>query len=174
MHEVVYVADTFVNPGIPIPALASAIHHIVDCDVADAPAKMPYGIKLPDRDCYVAHNAAFDSSFLPRLAREQWLCTMRLAKRVRPEMETYTNQYLRYALGLSIDLPAGALPHRALPDALVTAAVLRHLLQNLPEGSPATVQELVQWCAEPLLLKKCNFGNKHRGKLWSEVPIDYL
>lgn len=174
IHEVVYAVDTLVNPGIPIPALASAIHHIVDSDVANAPSKMPYGIKLPKRDCYVAHNAAFDSSFLPDLSNKHWLCTMRLAKRVRPEMEKFSNQYLRYALGLSVDLPAGALPHRALPDALVTAAVLRYLLKNLPEGSPSTVADLAQWCAEPMLLKKCNFGNKHRGKLWCDVPKDYL
>lgn len=173
LHEVVYAADTFVNPGIPIPAAVSAIHHIVDRDVADAPTTLPYGIKLPPRDCYVAHNAAFDSAFLPALARNHWMCTQRLARRVLPGMEKFGNQFLRYALQLEVELAPGALPHRALPDALVTAALLRHLLANLPEAAPRTVAGLAAWSAEPHLRKKCRFG-KHRGSPWSQVPLDYL
>jgi exodeoxyribonuclease X len=171
--EVICTAETFVNPGIPIPALASSIHHIVDKDVTDAPFDFPYGITLPHRDCYVAHNAAFDSTFLPKLKPKPWLCTMRMAKRVLPKMEKYTNQFLRYHLGLEIELPGGALPHRALPDALVTAALLRHLLANLPEEVPSTMSEFTEWASTPLLLDMCDFG-KHKGRPWASVPKDYL
>lgn len=174
MTEVIYAVDTFVNPGFPIPASASAIHHIVDRDVAGAPTQMPYGIILPKRHCYVAHNAAFDSSFLPALAGQNWICVMRLAKCLLPDIERFGNQYLRYSLGLEVELPAGALPHGALPDALVTAALLRHLLAKLPEGTPQTVTDLSTWVAEPSLVKIYKFGNKHRGKTWADVPSDYL
>jgi exodeoxyribonuclease X len=174
LTEVVHAVDTLVNPGIPIPAFASAIHHIVDSDVVNAPVEMPYGIKLPKRHCYVAHNARFDSSFLPHLSNKPWICTMRLAKRLMPQWEHFGNQYLRYSLGLKVELPQGSLPHRALPDALVTAALLRHLLAKLPEEGPGTVGELTAWVAEPFLLKTCKFGKLHRGKPWAEVPKDYL
>jgi exodeoxyribonuclease X len=173
-EKVIHTADTFVDPGMPIPAVVSKIHGIFDKDVVGAPTTFPYGIKLPPRDCYVAHNARFDSSFLPALSRKPWLCTRRLAKRVLPGMKSYGNQALRHALELDVEMPEGGRPHRALPDALVTAAILRHLLAYLPEGAPTTLEGLVDWCNEPSLLTTCYFGKQHRGKAWSEVPREYL
>ena len=173
-EQVIFMAETMINPGIPIPPEASAVHHIIDRHVADAPAVFPYGIKLPARQCYVAHNAEFDSAFLPQLARTPWLCTMRLARHVLPGLGSYKNQYLRYLLKLEVELPEGALPHRALPDAIVTAALLRHPLAKLPPDAPTTVEELVPWTHRPCLLTTCYFGQKHRGTPWADVPKDYL
>ena len=75
---------------------------------------------------------------------------------------------LRYWLrprGLS-PIVAGV-SHRALPDAYVTAFILRELLEM------ASVEELIAWTKEPVLLPRVMFG-KHRGVPWSEVPSDYL
>ncbi|RYG75508.1 hypothetical protein EON80_00475 [bacterium] len=174
MTEVLHTAETYVDPGIPIPSSVSAIHHIVDADVQGAPRDFPYGIKLPPRDCYVAHHCAFDSSFLPALSKKPWLCTARLARRVFPDLKSYGNQFLRYELKLEVEFTTGSQPHRALPDALVTAALLRRLLENLPSDAPRELNQLIAWSWEPRLLVKCRFGNKHKGKLWSEVPLDYL
>ena len=59
------------------------------------------------------------------------------------------------------------MPHRALPDAYVTAFILRELLELV------TVEELIAWTDEPALLPRVTFG-QHRGRAWDEVPLDYL
>jgi exodeoxyribonuclease X len=54
-----------------------------------------------------------------------------------------------------------------LPDAYVTAHILLELLHV------ATLEELVAWTTQPVLLPRVTFG-KHRGGAWNEVPADYL
>ncbi len=56
-------------------------------------------------------------------------------------------------------------PHRAGPDAYVTAHILLALLQV------ATVEEMVEWTKEPRLLPRLTFG-KYKGKKWSDVEVD--
>ena len=62
---------------------------------------------------------------------------------------------------------ATLVPHRALSDAIVTAAILVELLKH------AGWNELVQWSEEPALLTILGFG-KHRGERYDAVPKDYL
>jgi exodeoxyribonuclease X len=57
--------------------------------------------------------------------------------------------------------------HRALPDAYVTAHLLREILKH------ASIGELISWTKEPILLPRVPFG-KHRGQAWKDVPPDYL
>ena len=57
--------------------------------------------------------------------------------------------------------------HRALPDAYVSAFLLRELLEV------ATVEDLIGWTEEPVLLPRVNFG-QHRGCAWDAVPLNYL
>jgi exodeoxyribonuclease X len=170
-----------VDPGIPIPPEASAVHHIVDRHVQGAP---PLAQVLPtfqgaDFDAYVAHNAAFDFGFLPSAGRPV-LCTLRLAKKLWPELPRYSNQYLRYALGVEVPEAEGLPAHEALADALVTARLLLYQLEAIRTGAVAglpaldTVQDLIAWSNAPSLLAVCQFGNKHRGLPWSQVPKDYL
>lgn len=174
-------ASYLVDPGIPIPPEASAIHHIVDRHVAGAPtlAEVLPDFQGADFDAYVAHNSAFDFAFLPSGGRPV-LCTMRLARKLWPGLPKYANQYLRYALHLEVPEAEGLPAHEALADALVTARLLVRELEVLAanaEGlypSPATVQELIAWAEAPNLLVTCQFGNKHRGTPWSQVPKDYL
>lgn len=91
----------------------------------------------------------------------QRVCTWQCAKHLYPDAEGHANQVLRYDLGLSVpkfDLP----PHRALPDALVTASLFVHMLQS------TSIDELIRLTTTPVLLKSCDFG-KHKGKLWSDI-----
>jgi len=167
-----------VDPGIPIPPEASAIHHIVDRHVAGAPplAQVLPTFQQADFDVYVAHNAAFDFGFLPAGGRPV-LCTMRLAKKLWPKLPKYSNQYLRYALGLECPEAEGLPAHEALSDALVTSRLLlRELawLQDNPQPGMEDIQALLAWAQAPNLLETCQFGNKHRGVPWASVPKDYL
>ena len=160
------VHSTLINPGIPIPVEAMAVHHIRDRDVAIAPlatdvfAKIGVGV-----DVFAAHHVAFERAFFTG-GDTPWICTYRCGLRVWPDSPSHSNQALRYFLGLELDDRAMP-PHRAGPDAYVTAHILRGLLGAQP------VEQLMNWTNEPALLIKCGFG-KHRGKKWSEVPLDYL
>jgi exodeoxyribonuclease X len=167
-----------VDPGIPIPPEASAIHHIVDRHVAGAPslAEVLPAFQRDDFDAYVAHNAAFDFSFLPRNKRPV-LCTLRLARKLWPGLTRYSNQYLRYFLQLEVPEAEGLPAHEALADALVTGRLLlRELawIQDHPLDGVETLADLVAWAQAPNLLTTCHFGSKHRGRSWAEVPRDYL
>ncbi len=57
--------------------------------------------------------------------------------------------------------------HRALPDAYVTAHLLRRLLDE------RTVDQLLTISRYPALLRKMNFG-KHKGMSFADAPADYL
>jgi exodeoxyribonuclease X len=170
--------SSLVDPGIPIPAEASAIHHIVDRHVQGAPslaAVLP-AYQGADFDAYVAHNAAFDFGFLPDQGRPV-LCTLRLAKKLWPDLPRHGNQYLRYALGLEVTEAEGLAAHEALADALVTARLLLRELQTIRERAlPGldTLAQLIAWADAPNLQETCRFGSKHRGTPWRLVPKDYL
>jgi exodeoxyribonuclease X len=83
---------------------------------------------------------------------------------------SHSNQALRYRLGFispfGIDRHTLS-PHRALSDAVVTAALFGEIIKH------ATWPELVRWSSEPALLSVFRFG-KHRGERFDVVPIDYL
>lgn len=160
-----------VNPGRPIPAIASAIHHLTDRDICESEQE---GAVLPDvfqgADLYAAHNAEFDRAFARDYGvPKPWLCTYRLARHRLPDASSHKNQVLRYELGF-IDVEGDA--HRAGHDAKVTALILCHMLNGLAEEH--TVESIVALAESPVVLTgKVGFG-KHFDKLWKEVPKDYL
>lgn len=165
-------ASELVYPGIPIPPEASAVHHLIDADVEGA---MPLGRavnhvlgpfwRVTDI-IFAAHSARFDYHFLPMLQEHKWIDTYRAALHVWPDAPGFSNQVLRYWLG--IDLPRNMPTHRALPDTIVTAHILVRLLQE------RSINNLIEISKKAVILKVCKFGNKHRGKLWTEVETDYL
>lgn len=159
-----------VNPGRPIPPEASAIHHITDTDVANAPLLDNYLPMLLDGTptAYCAHNAKFDRMFLPTLPGP-WLCTYKIGATCWPDSPNYSNQCLRYFLGLKLADPLAAIPHRAPGDAYVTAAILARALTDFV----VTVDELIQISAAPVILKRIPFG-EHAMKPFAEVPTGYL
>ena len=160
--------DTFVRPAKPIPPGASAIHHIVDEDVKDAPPLADVIDSFKGADFYVAHNCGFEQSFFAAEGIElgPWICTYKSALRVWPEFDGHSNQELRYALGRASPFPGferGAIsPHRAAFDVVVTAAVFEELIKH------ASWSELVQWSSEPALHTRLHFG-KYRSKRYDEV-----
>lgn len=170
-----------VNPGCPIPAEASAVHHLVDEDVANEPslevvlADLPLQLRGFKVGAFSAHNAQFDAAFLPTLRQRPWICTYRLARRLLPDSAAYGNQFLRYDLKLDVPEAKGLAAHRALADAFVTAATLRHLVGRILDDPawPQDVQSLAAHLALPMILKTCGFG-KHKGQPWASVPKSYL
>jgi exodeoxyribonuclease X len=163
--------ETLVCPPVPVPAEASAVHHLIDADLAGAPLLEDVIDRFKGADAYVAHNCAFERSFLDRyLGEATWICTYKCALRVWPDLGSHSNQALRYHLGLVNPLGIDRttlVAHRARADAIVTAAIFVELLKH------ARWSELVHWSREPALLSVFGFG-KHRGERFDSVPPDYL
>lgn len=156
-----------------IPPETMAVHHITPTMVADRPPcsiddlrefATGYGAAA-----MVAHNAEFERRWFTDAVRGSvpMICTYKAALRVWPEAPAHTNQVLRYWLGMDLPAHLAMPPHRAMPDAYVTAHILVELLKH------ASVADLIQWTAEPRIMPRIPFG-KHRGAKWSDVPADYL
>jgi exodeoxyribonuclease X len=166
------VGSSMVNPRRPIPPEASAVHHILDKHVVDAPdldraLEAVLGLFWRESVTMVAaHNCRFDMGFLPMLKEgRQWIDTYRCALHVWPDAPNHQNWTLFYWRGLRRDGIVN--PHSADADVLATADVLCELLKERP------VDELLTLSRKAAVLKRVGFG-KHFGKLWTAVPIDYL
>ena len=169
--SVVSERSCLVNPGRPIPAAASAVHHLTDADVADArnlEEAIEY-VGIQEKDVLAAHNADFDKSMLPTLGNRPWICTWKVANKVITDAPSYGNQVLRYHLDLKVEGGQGrdGQPHSALYDARTTAQLMLRLLTE------KTAKEMVEITQDPVLLKRIPFG-KHRGLPFTEVPRNYL
>lgn len=134
------LTDTFttlVNPGRRIPPFVVALTGITDEMVADAPPiaeALPRFLDFAGDAVLVAHNAAFDMAHLNaahahltgRTIDANVLCTIRLARRLMPELRRRSLDSVAGALGISCwDR------HRGLGDARITAEVLCVFLEKL-------------------------------------------
>lgn len=184
-------AASLVAPGRRVDPGARAAHHITDEELRVAPHlpealhKVWRGVCYPKTEApliIAAHNAEFDRGFaggpINHLMFEigwspaEWLCTWKCARHLYPDAPGHSNQVLRYHIpGADAQaralLPASLAPHRALYDAIVTAVLLKEMLKAHP------LSYLLELQYKPVLLKTCNLP-KHRGALWSQVPLSYL
>lgn len=159
-----------VNPNRPIPPEARAIHHISDADLVGAPPITTGFLALSKGapDIFVAHNAKFEQEFFTS-GETPWICTMKVARRIWPECPSHTNQCLRYWLGIECDEALAMPPHRAAPDAFVTAHILYEMIRH------ASFDQMIEWTARPSLLPgNIKFGTKHKGQPWSKADASYL
>lgn len=153
-----------INPGVPIPATASAVHHITDEMVTDAPKIGQVHEHYLGADYYVAHNSRFDQKYLGTFGKP-WIDTYRCALAAWPDAPAHSNQVLRYHLGL--ESPPDGYAHRALYDVYVTAGLFLELLKVMD------VEKMLELSSQPALLPKIGFG-KHRGEKFSDLPDGYL
>lgn len=185
--ETIGWGSSLVNPGRPIRPEASAVHHLTEEHVADAPAideAIDLAMSAAVRDAetpvvaYVAHNAPFDRGFLDKHLGGPlpWLDTYRMARRYLTDLPNHANQYLRYALRLDLgDNVAQIRAHRALGDTIVTAALFRYLVAGPAQADFEAMgaEAFAAHVDSPMLLKTVGFG-KHFGQPWAMVPRDYL
>lgn len=162
---------SLVKPNMSVPPAASAVHHLTDAHLVDAPTlEEALGPVLSrPTDYVVAHNAKFDASFLPQVTGA-WVCTWKLSNRVWAQAPSYGNQVLRYWLNL-VGPSDGTHAHRALYDAEVTAQIFVELLTMASSDDP--LPKMAEVSAQPVLLRRVAFG-QHRDKPWSELPRSYL
>lgn len=158
-----------------IPPETMAVHHITDADFGpDTPVCTPEYLHSavwsgPAPAALVAHSCAFERQFITEATTGviPWICTYKVAMHVWPDAPRHSNQVLRYWRNLVLDKNLAMPPHRAGPDAWVTAHLLADLAQH------ATFDQMIAWTKEPRPMPKLTFG-KHRGQTWAEVLTDYL
>lgn len=157
------------NPDLTIDIGALATHHIIESDLDGAPGPDHILALLTDGcDAYACHNKEHDGHYFAPMDRP-FVCTLKAARRIWPDIDRHSNQYLRYALGLNVDRRKAEPPHHAGPDSYVTAHLLARILR---EG--ATMSDLIEWTKLPSLLSVLMFGKEHRGKRLEDVPTKYL
>lgn len=129
--------QSLMNPGVSIPNDIQVLTGITNEMVRKAPkvdAVMRDAVQFVGTHPIVAHNAAFDSKFWDAELRQingrrkqEFACSMLLARRIFPEAPNHKLATLVRMLGL----PATGRYHRALADAEATAYLLLHIQQEL-------------------------------------------
>jgi len=141
--------DRLVNPGRAIPADSTRIHGITDEQVKDKP---PFAVVLPQFRSFaadavlVAHNAAFDLTFVHRTAEEcgirfdlPVLDTLLLSAYLDPDEPDHSLDAIAARLGMTF-----IQRHSALGDCLVTAAILVRFAERLEERGFQNLGELIK------------------------------
>lgn len=140
---------TLVNPGIPIPPFVGTLTGITDGMLRQAPSfdAVVDGLLDALRDTvFVAHNARFDWAFVSaEVERTRGLilqgprvCTMRLARRLLPDLPRRNLDTVSYHFGITIE---GR--HRAVGDAVAAARVLHRLVGLAKEQGAVTLADLL-------------------------------
>lgn len=165
---------SLINPGIPIPSGASAIHGITNRDVAESPTLNEYFEDVLDNrwgslhTVFTAHNASFDFRYLGGYLPEgtQQLCTLKLARKLWPDADNHKLATLVYELDLDADKDRF---HSAEGD----MDVLMSLLGRMAEEFGHSIEDLIHLCNQPRKIEKMPFG-KHRGARLKDLPAHYV
>ncbi len=140
--------DSLINPERSIPPYITALTQISWEMVKDAPR---FGdvcdqlLGVLEGSVFVAHNAAFDWRFVSaevhratgRRIDGRRLCTVRLARRLLPQLRRRSLDYV--AAHYAVDIGAR---HRAGGDALATAHVLLRMLDDARDRGCSTWDDL--------------------------------
>ena len=167
--------ETLIDPLVPIPEASMAIHHITDAMVRDKPKiqeLLPRIFAFIGSSIIVGHGITTDIAFICsaakkhlvpcKLASHTYIDTLRMA-RVYGESPTNSLEKLRQHFNISEE---GA--HRAMNDVVVNIEVFKYLSKNYK-----TTEQILNRLKSPILLKTMPLG-KHKGRLFSEIPIEYL
>lgn len=161
--------SSLIDPQMPIPAGASAVHGITNQDVVGAPTIDQFmataGLDQGDV-CLVAHSSGFDARYFGPFLSPGFnqLCTLRLARRFWPDADNHKLQTLRYMLGL-----AGGRAHSADGDLAPLVDLVRVMLAQ----TGYSLYELLDLSYKPLPISKMTFG-KHKGVELTKLPRGYV
>jgi DNA polymerase III epsilon subunit family exonuclease len=148
--------ERLVDPGLPVPSAVTRLTGISAAMLQGAPPFARIAVEWLDflgNGVLVAHNAPFDCSFLNQeLIRcgeappaNPVLCSVRLARRLLPDLRSHSLDSLARHLGLRFRQR-----HRALGDAEVTAQVLLVLLQRAADRGLTTLGDLQKLVGSPV------------------------
>jgi len=129
---------SLINCGVRIPSFITGLTGITQAMVDSAPPVeqvLPQLLDFIGGDALAAHNASFDEKFLPAEAARMGmapghtatLCSLKLSRRVFPQLSSYKLGDLSTQLGIRFNGSA----HRAEADAEVAAQVMLHIGHHL-------------------------------------------
>jgi DNA polymerase-3 subunit epsilon len=153
--EITRVYETLVNPQRPIPPMVTRLTNITWEMVRHAPTFreiVPHVADAIRGHVFVAHNAGFDWRFVTsEIARAtgerldgRRLCTVKLARKVLPQLSRRSLDYLARHYGVEITAR-----HRAGGDAVATARVFIRMLRAVRDRGCATWPDLEALLREP-------------------------
>ncbi|NGX63594.1 MAG: DNA polymerase III PolC-type [Candidatus Anoxychlamydiales bacterium] len=167
--------STLIDPEIEIPKISQDIHNISNDMVQGKPKikeVLPQILKFIGSHIIIGHSIKFDiDSIYEATKRNQVPCkiydavyidTLRLA---RLYGESPYNSLKELAKHFNIELDGA---HRALNDVMANIEVFKKLSNTF-----TTTKQLLERLEKPILMKKMPLG-KHKNRLFSEIPIEYL
>ncbi|MET0291185.1 MAG: 3'-5' exonuclease [Steroidobacteraceae bacterium] len=136
--------QSLVNCGVRIPSYITAYTGISQAMVDHAPPVtrvLRELLRFIDGAAVVSHGATFDRHFLERECAaadvrapgDPFICSMRLARQLHPELKCHALGALAYAL----KLPTDGIAHRAPADAELTAHLMLRLGAEIEERKAA-------------------------------------
>ena len=142
--------ESLVNPGVAVGPFVSQLTGIDAAALRAAPCFATVADRLLEQltgAVFVAHNVRFDWTFLlVELERARSLvlqgprvCTLRLARRLLPALESRSLDTLAQFFGIAIERR-----HRAGPDAMAAARILQRLVGIAKEQGAGTLADLGQ------------------------------
>ncbi|MEP6732150.1 MAG: 3'-5' exonuclease [bacterium] len=172
------VYETLVNPERAIPPFVSRLTNITwDMVRTKAPFRgiCEEVLRSLEGHVFVAHNAGFDWRFVStevaratgRTLTGRRLCTVRLARRVLPQLRRRSLDWI--AMYYGVEIPAGR-RHRAGGDALATAECLIRLLEDAKSHGCERWSELERFLSTGTASKKTR-RKKRRGLLAMPHPV---
>lgn len=145
--EIKETFNTFVDPGMHIPAEITQLTGITDRDVKGAPSEaeaMKSFLKFAGDRPIVAHNADFDTGFMSAAAARSgiefepvYLDTLALSHALLPDLKRHKLDIVSNRLSLP-----EFNHHRASDDALVVARIMGRFLPMLAQQGARTVNDI--------------------------------
>ena len=181
----------FINPEEPIPYSIEQLTSITDEMVMHAPTIdviLPKFLEFCGDDIVVAHNAAFDTGFIKKNARDLGMKfdntimdTMTLSHVLLPELGKFTLDRVCKALNVKNEHH-----HRAVDDANATAKIFVKLYEMLVERGVKTVEDVNELGSASddtikkgrtyhgIILAKNEIGRVNLYRLISEAHVRYF
>ena len=158
--EIVELYETLVNPQRSIPPFVTQLTNITWDMVKNAPTFdriVPDVLRVLEGNVFVAHNATFDWRFVTtevsrstgRQLRGRRLCTVKIARKVLPQLSRRSLDYVARYYGVEIRNR-----HRAAGDALATAKCLLRMMSDLADRGCGTWGELQTLLRAPAMRRK--------------------
>ena len=181
----------FINPEEPIPYSIEQLTSITDEKVMHAPTVdviLPKFLEFCGDDIVVAHNAAFDTGFIKKNAKDLGMKfdntimdTMTLSHVLLPELGKFTLDRVCKALNVKNEHH-----HRAVDDANATAKIFVKLYEMLVERGVKTVEDVNELGSASddtikkgrtyhgIILAKNEIGRVNLYRLISEAHVRYF
>ena len=141
--------ETYVNPGMPIPANITELTGITDDMVKDAPSEkdaVKAFLDFAAGRMLIAHNAGFDTSFIRRVANQHdlifenpYLDTVSLSRYLNTDLKRHKLDILAEYFNLG-----EFAHHRATDDTKMLSAIFACMAEKLKKQGVYTVGEMLE------------------------------